>query len=301
MTDKKTYSLVISSQDKMVGSTNNNALYQVNWRDFLPDDVTNYKVNYSFQSTAGSYADGIHKIPTTTAGGTSLLYSTTPSAQVSTPAIAVGTTSFTYTLASGTIYTGQYVVCNDTTMLGTVSCFPPGTFVVANSGGKLYLSHACIYPVVAAPGRIYLLNPPIAAPQLPVLANAVNFNSARIILNTNTKSYSFDTYNKSSSTNLGTITRDIQTTQSRTNSMSGSSSLSRTIVKPYDNTLHIQIFNNAVFAGGITSYSNDVPNTYSIVPTNRNFFTDTDMWGTGIYYKNDMSDYYLYLEFTPLD
>ena len=303
MTDKKTYSLVISSQDKIQG-TNNNATYFVNWRDFLPDDdVTNYKVNFSFQSTAGSYVDGITKIPTSTAGGVSRLITNAPSASATgTNSVGVGGTNMNYNTLVGTIYQGQYIVCYNAGMEGYVNCFPTGTVVLANTGSVLSLSNGCVYPITVS-SKIYLLNPPNAAPALPVLANPVCFNSARIVLNTNSKSYSFDTVNKAQSTNLGIITRDVQTTQSRTNSLSSKiDNLPRTIVRPSDNMLTVQVFNNAVFAGGITSYSDKTPNTFSIVATNKNYLTDSDTWGTSINpYTNDMSDYNLYLEFTPLD
>ena len=178
--DKKTYSLVISSQDK-IGGTNNNATFLVNWRDFLPEDVTNYKVNFTFQSTAGSYVDGLTKIPTTSAGGLSLLYPTTPSASATcSTSVGLEGTTISYSGLQGVIYDGQYIVCYNIGMEGTVNCFPSGTTVLTKSGTVLQLSHGCIYPV-SVNAKIYLLSPNVA--------NTVNFSSARIVLNTRTYFY----------------------------------------------------------------------------------------------------------------
>ena len=54
--DKNSYTLFLNSTDKVSGS-NNNANYQVNWDDFLPRDIDNYKVVFSFQTAGGYYRD----------------------------------------------------------------------------------------------------------------------------------------------------------------------------------------------------------------------------------------------------
>ena len=52
--DKNSYTLFLNSSDKVSG-TNNNANYDVNWDDFLPRDINNYKVVFSFQTAGGYY------------------------------------------------------------------------------------------------------------------------------------------------------------------------------------------------------------------------------------------------------
>ena len=54
--DKCSYTLFLSSTDKVSGS-NNNASYQVNWDDFLPRDIEYYKTVFSFQTAGGYYRD----------------------------------------------------------------------------------------------------------------------------------------------------------------------------------------------------------------------------------------------------
>ena len=56
--DKSTYSLVINSADKISG-TNNNAIYSVNFQDFLPQNYDKYKVIVSAQTVGGNYLDSL--------------------------------------------------------------------------------------------------------------------------------------------------------------------------------------------------------------------------------------------------
>ena len=57
--DVATYTLVLNSQDKISGN-NNNATFQVNWKDFLPEEYDRYKMIFTFQTAGGTYADGAY-------------------------------------------------------------------------------------------------------------------------------------------------------------------------------------------------------------------------------------------------
>ena len=57
--EKETYTLFINSNDKVSGS-NNNAVFDIHWDDFLPRDFTEYKMIFSFQTTGGFYGDGTY-------------------------------------------------------------------------------------------------------------------------------------------------------------------------------------------------------------------------------------------------
>jgi hypothetical protein len=50
------YTLHLSSADKISG-TNNNAIFNIKWASFLPRDIDQYKINYSFITTGGFYMD----------------------------------------------------------------------------------------------------------------------------------------------------------------------------------------------------------------------------------------------------
>jgi len=56
--EKPSYVLTINSNDKINGSTNHDAIFQINWDDFLPREVQKYKVTFSFQTAGGAYTDG---------------------------------------------------------------------------------------------------------------------------------------------------------------------------------------------------------------------------------------------------
>lgn len=55
--DTPSYTLYLSSDDKVTGS-NNNATFNVNWASFLPRDYDQFKVCYSFLTAGGNYKDG---------------------------------------------------------------------------------------------------------------------------------------------------------------------------------------------------------------------------------------------------
>jgi hypothetical protein len=50
------YTLYLSSADKISGN-NNDAIFNINWASFLPRDIDQYKINYSFISAGGWYLD----------------------------------------------------------------------------------------------------------------------------------------------------------------------------------------------------------------------------------------------------
>ena len=54
--DTKSYTLFLSSADKVSG-TNNNAIFDIKWESFLPKEFTQFKVAYSFVTTGGYYLD----------------------------------------------------------------------------------------------------------------------------------------------------------------------------------------------------------------------------------------------------
>ncbi len=56
--DTPSYTLYLSSNDKVSGS-NNNCTFNVNWDSFLSRDYDQYKVCYSFLTSGGNYKDGV--------------------------------------------------------------------------------------------------------------------------------------------------------------------------------------------------------------------------------------------------
>ena len=56
MSEKTSYTLYLSSGDKISG-TNNDANYEVHFNDFLPEKYDQYKVVFSMQTSGGYYKD----------------------------------------------------------------------------------------------------------------------------------------------------------------------------------------------------------------------------------------------------
>ena len=54
--EKTTYTLYLSSADKISGN-NNNANYEVHFNDFLPEKYDQYKIIFSMQTSGGYYKD----------------------------------------------------------------------------------------------------------------------------------------------------------------------------------------------------------------------------------------------------
>ena len=131
--DSTSYTLVINSADKISG-TNNNATYQVNWRDFLPDNFQCYKVAFSFQTIGGYYGDGLFSSQGSNIGATA---STTNSAIANNNVSTITLTSVV-NLVVGQVVISAIGIPAGTTILGissnnisistpTISQIPAGT------------------------------------------------------------------------------------------------------------------------------------------------------------------------------
>lgn len=269
--DATTYSLVINSADKISG-TNNNATYQVNWRDFLPDNFNTYKVAFSFQTIGGYYGDGIFSNTGPNLGST-VLTTTTQLYGIGVAVIGVASVV--------NVAVGQYVIGQG---------INPGTTVISIAANNVTLSIPTL-GVIANGSQVYFY---VAAN-----VNAITYSSARVIMQNQGRSFSFDTQNKGPSTNLGILQRDIQLASSKSNALSCfyCQNPPRTLARPNQNLITINIMNNYSFAGGIVSYNNGVP-IYSTMATNQNFLTDTNASGSVI--AADMTGYTMLLEFIPI-
>ena len=165
-----------------------------------------------------------------------------------------------------------------------------GTTITAINGNAITISSPTVSTIPAGTTFYFY-----AAANL----NQATFSSARVLFLNQGRSFSFDTSNKGPSTNIGILQRDIQVATSKSNSLSCfyCQNAPRTIDRPNQSLLTINIMNNYSFAGGITSYSNGVAN-YSAVTTNQNFLTDTNATGSVI--LNDMTPYTMLIEFIPI-
>ena len=270
--DSTSYTLVINSADKILG-TNDDATYQVNWRDFLPDNYQCYKVAFSFQTIGGYYGDGLFSSQGSNIGAVT---SITTSAIV-----ANNVTTIPLANIAGLIV-GQVVICPTGIPSGATILFFSGTSIVIST------------PTIA-------LIPSGTAFQFYTRSNTnqATFSSAKVLFLNQGRSFSFDTQNKGPSSNLGILQRDIQLASSKSNSLSCfyCQNPPRTIARKDQNLITVNIMNNYSFSGGIVSYNNGVP-TYSSTTTNQNFLTDTN--ATGSIMNNDMTGYTMLMEFISI-
>ena len=267
--DATTYSLVINSVDRISG-THNNATYSVNFQEFLPP-CQNYKLAFSFQSSGGYYSDGLYSN-----AGPGLGYTV----NIASNAVAASGVNIIPLANVLNVVVGMIV----TSPLGIQS----GAIVTAINANTVTISSVT---TVALPiGTAFYF-------YLAANMNQATFSSARVLFLNQGRSYSFDTSTKGPSTNIGVLQRDIQTTTSRSNSLSCfyCQSPPRSLARPENNLLTISVMNSYSFSGGITSYTAaGVPN-YSTITTNQNFLTDSNAGGCQI--LQDMTPYTMIIEF----
>ena len=236
--DSTSYTLVINSADKISGT--NNATYQANWRDFLPDNYQCYKVAFSFQTIGGYYGDGLFS-----SQGTNIdaVTSITTSAIV-----ANNVTTIPLANIAGLIV-GQVVICP----IG----IPSGKAILSFSGTSIVISNPTIALIPSATALQFYT---------PGNTNQATFSSARVLFLNQGRSFSFDTQNKGPSSNLGILQRDIQLASSKSNSLSCfyCQNPPRTIARPDQNLITVNIMNNYSFAGGIVSYNNGIVDPHHI-------------------------------------
>jgi len=212
--DKKSYTLFLNSADKISG-TNNNAVFQVNWDDFLPRNYSNYKSIFTFQTTGGYYIDYVGSVATSF------------TATVATSGVMTVTAPPTgITFSAGMLISGGNI--------------PAGIYIQSlSSQTSLTLNY---FPSAAIASSQFIVYSPVATP--------ITYNSAKVVVNTLGRSYSFDSNTKSPSTTMGIIQRDIQVSGSSTSS---SNTLScfylqnppRSMSRPNQNMINVQIYNTS--------------------------------------------------------
>jgi hypothetical protein len=233
--ETKSYTLFLSSTDKISGN-NNSAQFQVNWADFLPRDVSDYKMSFSFQSGGGYYKDAACTFTGTWAASSNQL----------TVSAATGS------LAVGQLLTGAGLLAN-TYILAY------GTGVGGNGVYTLSKTQTLAGTGVAMTGNIV-------------------YSGCKIVLNTQGRSYSFDTTTQSESFTLGYAQRDIQTGTSTSNSFSAFylQFPPKTVSRPNQNIITINLYN-----------------------LNNNFLlNDTDVNGKSL---NDCTPWNIIIEFSPIN
>ena len=326
--DKNSYTLFLNSADKISGTTNNNASYDVNWDDFLPRDIDYYKVVYSFQTAGGYYRDNFSQFKVSGIG-----VNVRAQYQIATPAVynaATNTTSFVISvIANGPLLLNNYIVYGtnryliiqeatavaDTCIVkGNLSGLALNTTVYADWYTPLtcdtvngYTGSLTIGQAISYNGNTYsifkITNPNtttttvlvngsnITTNNIPTNAvvyasNNSTYNGCKIVANLLGQSKSFDTSSKCPSLTLGYGFRDVQISSSNSNCLSTfyMQNAPKTIQRPNQNLINIQIYNNSnVYTNG------------SLVQNQ--LLVNTDYFSNPL---TDMTSYSMILEFIPL-
>ena len=323
--DKPSYTLFLNSTDKISG-TNNNANYQVNWDDFLPREIENYKVVYSFQTAGGFYRDNFAQFKVIT-----FVAPIQASYQIATAAVynpITNTTSLLISvLTNGPLllnnyigYGGKtYLIIQQASAVGD-TCIVQGNAVLPLNA-TLYALHTTLLTCDTVNGYlgsisvgqiinnngysipiIRITNPnttttqvlvigSIFTPLIPPMAvvyasNGSTYNGCKIVANLLGQSKSFDTNSICPSLTLGYGFRDVQISSSNSNCLSTfyMQNPPKSISRPNQNIINIQMFNNSnVFTNGVL--------------TQNQLLVNTDYFSNPL---TDMTSYSMIIEFIPL-
>ena len=191
-------------------------------------------------------------------------------------------------IAINTVYNGgPFVGANGSTILNYTGSCSAGQ--VINFNGKTFIILS-VSNFNSALTQFYLKGVPTQTilPTTSILyaSNGTTYNGAKIVLNTLGRSFSFDTSLKSSSLTLGYAFRDVQTSTSNSNCLSTfyMQNTPKTIARPNQNMINIQIYNNSyVFTNGLLQQNQLLVNT--------DYFSNP---------LADMTPFSLILEFIPI-
>jgi hypothetical protein len=222
--ETKSYTLFISSNDKVSG-TNNNATFNINWDSFLPREYDTYKLAFSFQTGGGNYKDNTQFTCTGswTFSGTQL------------------------TIPSGSTYTGS--LKKGMFITGTIG-IKPGTYITSLGTGS---GQAGTYNI----STNYTSSTIISGT---FLVGSLVFSGCQINMDLKGRSYSYNTaVSGPSNSILGYAQRDIQTATTNSNSFSVFylQFPPKTISRPTDNQMSISLYNLNYLGYNIPLYDTD--------------------------------------------
>lgn len=322
--DKKSYTVFLNSNDKVSGSNNNATyqinwddflprdvdFYKVVFSfqtagGYYKDNSATLKISAISGSTGSGFQCAVDPIYNSSTGYTSIIisvivgiifagnYATINGVNylIIQTAFLIGDTVIIQgqpTIALNTGYSGgSYATLTSNTKdaytgslsIGQNLLYNNSSFTILNITGMN--TNTTTLTVSGAPTNNYLpFNVPLYA------SNGTNYNGCKIILNNLGRSFSFDTSSRSSSLTLGNAFRDAQTAISNSNCLSTfyMQNTPKTIARPNQNMINIQIYNNSnVFKNGLLLQNQ--------------LLVNTDYFSTPL---DDMTPYSIILEFIPL-
>ena len=223
--ETKSYTLFISSNDKVSG-TNNNATFNINWDSFLAREYDTYKLAFSFQTGGGNYKDNQQ-------------FSTSASWTFNGNTLTIPTGS-TY---NNSLKVGMFIT-------GTSASLKVGTYITGygtgtGNGGTYYVSQ--FYGTTA-----------IIIGSL--LVGSMVFSGCQINMDLKGRSYSYNTaVSGPSNSILGYAQRDLQTATTNSNSFSVFylQFPPKSVSRPTENTMSISLYNLNYLGYNIPLYDTD--------------------------------------------
>ena len=229
--DKKNYTLFLNSNDRISG-THNNATFQINWDDFLPRTYTSYKMNFNFQTVGGYYIDYLQS------------QTTTFSANIAN----TGVMTVTIAPTSGLLFAvGQGISAVGITAGTTITAFGTGTggvgtYQLSSNGYILATQVNTVTPTVNG-------------------GKPITYDSAKVVMNSLGRSYSYDTSSKCPSYTLGVVQRDIQVGNTASLSCFYQQNPPKTLSRPNQNFITVSVYNNSYASPTLFTTTDNYGNT----------------------------------------
>jgi len=323
--DKKSYTVFLNSTDKVSGSNNNANyqinwddflprdvdFYKVVFSfqtsgGYYRDNYSQFQISAIGATTTPTFQTATTPIYNSSTGLTSIVISVINNIFYANNYVIIGGTN--YLIVQQALLVGNTLIIqgNPTIALNTNYNGVPYTILTGNTIAN-YTGSISIGQTINYNGNSYniiMLNnmntnsTTILVSGIPTLAllpintllyasNGTTYNGARIVLNNLGRAFSFDTSSKSPSLTLGYGFRDVQISTSNSNCLSTfyMQNAPKTISRPNQNIINIQIYNNSnVFTNGYLQQNQLLVNT--------DYFSNP---------LTDMTPYSLVLECIPLE
>lgn len=323
--DKKSYTVFLNSTDKVSGSNNNGTyqinwddflprdvdFYKVVFSfqtsgGYYRDNYSQFQISAIGATTTPTFQTAIAPTYNATSNTTSIVISVITNLLLAGNYVIIGGTNYlilqqAFLVGNTMIIQGNPTIALNTNFNGTTYTSLTGN-TIANYTGSITVGQIINYNgnsfTILSLTNMNTNNTTIIVSGTPTIAllplntllyasNGTTYNGARIVLNSLGRAFSFDTSTKSQSLTLGYGFRDVQISTSNSNCLSTfyMQNAPKTISRPNQNMINIQIYNNSnVFTNGLLQQNQLLVNT--------DYFSNP---------LTDMTSYSLVLEIIPLE
>jgi len=323
--DKKSYTVFLNSTDKISGSNNNANyqinwddflprdvdFYKVVFSfqtsgGYYRDNYSQFQISAIGATTTPTFQTAIAPIYDATSNRTSIVLSVITNVFYASNYVIIGGTNYLIIQGANAVGNTMIIQGNPTITLNTNYNGITNTSLtgntIANYTGSISVGQTINYNgssfTILSLANLNTNNTTIIVSGTPTAAllpintllyasNGTTYNGARIVLNNLGRAFCFDTSTRGPSLTLGYGFRDVQISTSNSNCLSTfyMQNAPKTISRPNQNMINIQIYNNSnVFTGGYLQQNQLLVNT--------DYFSNP---------LTDMTSYSLVLEIIPLE